>query len=145
MEGFSQWPDDDYTDIVEDLKSDWERTKERAMRAGMTEQRLVFDPGFGFSKNEKHCFSLLGRLRELTTLGHPLLVGPGRKSFLGAVDGSGPNERLGATVAASVLCAQAGADALRVHDVREVRQALRVWERTHSVGADARAGAALDG
>ncbi len=144
MRGFSQWPDDAYADIVEDLKSDWGRTKDRAMSVGMKEQRLVFDPGFGFSKNANHCFALLGRLREFDGMGVALLTGPGRKSFIGSVDGAAPSERIGGTVAASLLCAQAGADVLRVHDVREVKQALLVWERTQSYGAP-RAGAGCDG
>ncbi len=145
MGGFSQWPDDDYADIVEDLKLDWGQTKDRAMRAGMTAERLVFDPGFGFSKNARHCFALLARLGEFRDLQVPMLVGPGRKSFVGSVDDSGPGERIGGTIAACLLSAQAGADVLRVHDVREVRQALLVWERTRDEQGRLTAGGERDG
>ncbi|HEX2731961.1 MAG TPA: dihydropteroate synthase [Polyangiaceae bacterium] len=129
MAGFSQWPDDDYADIVEEVKVDWGRSRDRAMKAGMKADKLVFDPGLGYSKNARHSFEVLGRLREFLELGAPILSGPGRKSFIAAVDGSAPGERLGGTIAASLLSADAGAHMIRVHDVREVRQALAVWAR----------------
>lgn len=129
MTGFSRWPDDDYTDIVADLVADWGQAKERAMQAGVAQGRLVFDPGFGFSKNARHCFELLARLGEFRQLGVPIAAGPGRKSFIADLDQSPPERRLGGTIAAALLCAQAGADVLRVHDVFEVRQALQVWRR----------------
>ena len=129
MSGFSQWPDDDYTDIVEDVMMDWGQASARAVAAGMQADRLVFDPGLGFSKNARHCFEILGRLSEFHALGVPTLVGPGRKSFIADVDGSPPGERLGGTVAACLSSANAGAAVLRVHDVAAVRQALGVWQR----------------
>lgn len=127
MGGFSHWPDDGYDDIVEDVKSDWGEARERAMQAGMRPERLIFDPGIGFSKNARHCFELLARLDEFRSLQAPMLVGPSRKSFIAALDESFPGDRLGGSIAACLACAQAGANVLRVHDVFEVRQALRVW------------------
>jgi dihydropteroate synthase len=69
---------------------------------------------------------LLRRLGELRDLGRPLVVGTSRKSFIGRVDGSPPEERLGGTIASSLLAAANGAAVLRVHDIAEMRQALRV-------------------
>ena len=126
MSGFSQWPDDDYTDIVEDVALDWGRARARACDAGLSSERILFDPGLGFSKNARHSFHLLAGLERFRKLGAAILVGPGRKSFISAADPSPPEERLGGTVAASLLAVQKGADIVRVHDVQEVRQALRV-------------------
>jgi dihydropteroate synthase len=130
MAGFSQWPDDAYADIVHEVMEDWGTALDRAEREGLSKDRLVFDPGFGFSKNAHHSFELLTRLEEFRALGVPILTGPGRKSFIAAVDGSPPEKRLGGTIAACIASARAGADLVRVHDVAEVKQALLVWYRT---------------
>jgi dihydropteroate synthase len=130
MTGFSEWPDDDYADIVNEVKVDWGRSRDRAMHVGLSRKNLIFDPGFGYSKNARHSFELLARLNELAELDVPILSGPSRKSFIGSVDGSPPAERLGGTIAASLASADKGAHVLRVHDVKAVRQALWVWART---------------
>jgi len=84
------------------------------------------DPGFGFAKNARHSLELLRRLTELVrTIAAPVAVGASRKSFLTSVDaGVAPDQRLGASVAAAVHAAKAGAALLRVHDVRATAQAL---------------------
>lgn len=126
MPGFSEWPDDAYGDVVDDVSREWAAARERAVQAGLSADRVFFDPGLGFAKNARHSFEVLRRLSEFQHLGAPIIVGPGRKSFIAAVDPSSPSERLGGTVAACVIAAERGASALRVHDVREVRQALAV-------------------
>jgi dihydropteroate synthase len=126
MSGFSAWPDDDYPDIVEDVSREWDLARQKAMTLGVKAHQIIFDPGLGFSKNARHSYALLRHLRSFRRLGVPILVGPGRKSFISAVDTSAPEERLGGTIAASLAASLQGADALRVHDVFEVRQALRV-------------------
>ncbi|HVW28157.1 MAG TPA: dihydropteroate synthase [Polyangiaceae bacterium] len=126
MAGFSRWPEGDYGDVVEDVKAEWSAVRDRAIAQGVRPEYVFCDPGFGFSKSARHTLELLGRLRELGAMGALLVVGPGRKSFISAVDPSGPGDRLGGTIAASILAAQRGAHVLRVHDVREVRQALAV-------------------
>jgi dihydropteroate synthase len=88
----------------------------------------VIDPGFGFGKSVAQNFELLRRLREIVAAGFPVLVGLSRKSFLGAVCGGvAPRERLPASLAAAALAAQRGAHVLRVHDVAEHRQMLRIF------------------
>jgi dihydropteroate synthase len=125
MGGFSVWPDDDYgSDIVASVVADWRRAAERARQAGLAHEGLIFDPGFGFSKNARHSFELLGRLHEFKNLGCPILSGPSRKSFLAYSDGAPPDARLGGTIAASVISVQHGATMVRVHDVQATRQAL---------------------
>ena len=133
MSGFSEWPDDDYDDVTAEVSAELRIAADRAINAGVSPNDIAIDPGFGFSKNARHCFEILARLRELRNLGYALLVGPGRKSFIASVDPSGPGERLGGTIAAWLVAAERGAAIVRVHDVREVRQALAVIDRTGAV------------
>jgi len=115
-----------YGDVVAEVRAFLAERLEAATAAGIEEERIWLDPGIGFGKTAEHNMELLRRLGELRELGRPLVVGASRKSFIGRVDGSGPGERLGGTIAASVLAAAEGAEALRVHDVAEARQALAV-------------------
>lgn len=140
MPGFSQWPDDDYDDIVSEVARDWERARQGAMGAGVPSSKILFDPGLGFSKNARHCFVILQRLQEFRRLHAPIVVGPGRKSFIAAVDGAKPAERLAGTIAASLWAAHNGADVLRVHDVAELNQALGVDAAIQNGGVLASAG-----
>ncbi len=125
MKGFSVYADDGYVDVVEDVRREWQSAKERAVRAGMSGADVYFDPGLGFAKNARQSFSLLASLARFRTEG-VLVVGPSRKSFIASLDNAPPEERLGGSVAAALVAAARGAAILRVHDVREVRQALRV-------------------
>jgi len=141
MLGFSVYPDSGYGDIVEDVRREWRSARDRAVQAGMAAEDVYFDPGLGFAKNARQSFALLAGLAEFRSEGL-IVVGPSRKSFLGSLDGAPPSERLGGSVAAALLAVARGAAIVRVHDVREVRQALRVTaavERSASLGS-ARAG-----
>jgi dihydropteroate synthase len=115
-----------YEDVVDDVRRFLAERIEAALAAGVAEERIWVDPGIGFGKTLEHNLELLRRLGELRDLGRPILVGTSRKSFIGKVDGSGPDERIGGTIASSVLAVAAGADMLRVHDVAEAVQATRV-------------------
>jgi len=115
-----------YGDVVAEVKAFLVERLELATAAGIAEQRVWLDPGIGFGKTAEHNLELLRRLGELRELGRPLVIGTSRKSFLGRVDGSPAGERLGGTIASTVLAAAEGADVLRVHDVAEVGQALAV-------------------
>jgi dihydropteroate synthase len=126
MAGFSEWPDHDYRDVVSDVRGEWEAARDRACSRGVAPANVWLDPGFGFSKNARQSFELLRRLGELRAPGRVLVAGPSRKSFIASVDPSPPAERLGGTIAACLVAVDHGADVLRVHDVREVRQALSV-------------------
>jgi dihydropteroate synthase len=113
-----------YGDVVADVKAFLAERVEAALAAGVGEERIWLDPGIGFGKTLDHNLELLRRLSELRDLGRPLVIGTSRKSFLGKIDGSPVGERLGGTIASSVLAVAEGAEVLRVHDVAEVRQAL---------------------
>jgi dihydropteroate synthase len=115
-----------YDDVVADVKAFLAERLGAAVAAGIDEDRVWLDPGIGFGKTGAHNMELLRRLGELCELGRPLVIGTSRKSFIGGVDGSPADQRLGGTIATSVLAAAEGADVLRVHDVAEVRQALAV-------------------
>ena len=115
-----------YDDVVDAVKAFLAQRVEVALAAGIDESRIWLDPGIGFGKTAAHNHELLRRLGELRDLGRPLVIGTSRKSFLGAADGSATGDRLGGTIASSVLAAAEGADVLRVHDVAEVGQALTV-------------------
>jgi dihydropteroate synthase len=119
------YPDSGYQHVVEDVRREWRAARARAVAVGMAEADVYFDPGLGFAKNAQQSYTLLARLAEFQSEGL-MVVGASRKSFLGSVDGAPPTERLGGSVAASLLAAARGAAIVRVHDVREVRQALLV-------------------
>ena len=125
MAGFSVYPDAGYQDVVEDVRREWRAARARAVSAGMATADVYFDPGLGFAKNAQQSYTLLARLAEFQSEGL-MVVGASRKSFIASVDGAPPDERLGGSIAACLLAAARGAAIVRVHDVREVRQALRV-------------------
>lgn len=105
------------------------RERAQALQArGVAADRIVLDPGIGFGKTVAQNFSLLARQRELLDDGYPLLAGWSRKSSLGAVTGiEAPGDRVAASVAAALLAVERGARIVRVHDVRETVEALKVW------------------
>jgi len=130
MAGFSATAERAYDDVVADVKREWSSARDAAALAGLDPRDIICDPGLGFHKSARHSLELCARLGELLLLGHPILVGPSRKSFLAIVSarpGAPPapaSERLGATIAACLLCARNGAAILRIHDPAEVRQAI---------------------
>jgi dihydropteroate synthase len=115
-----------YADVVAEVREFLAERIEFAVGAGIARERIWVDPGIGFGKTAQHNHELLRRLPELASLGQTLVVGTSRKGFIGALDGSSADERLGGTIASTVLAAGAGADVVRVHDVAEVGQALTV-------------------
>jgi dihydropteroate synthase len=115
-----------YEDVVTEVKGFLAERLQSAVATGIAEEQVWLDPGIGFGKTAAHNMELLRRLGELRELGRPLVIGTSRKSFIGKVDGSAAGERLGGTIASSVLAAAEGAAVLRVHDVAEVGQALAV-------------------
>lgn len=134
MAGSPQTMQDDpaYEDVVDEVKAFLAERVEAAVAAGIEEGRIWVDPGIGFGKTLEHNLELLRRLVELRELGRPLVIGTSRKSFIGRIDGSAVDDRVGGTIASSVLAVVGGAEVLRVHDVREVSQALRMTEVTLS-------------
>jgi len=115
----------DYEDVVEDVIRALDERVLLAEKAGIPRERIIVDPGLGFGKTPTESFELLGRLDEFDALGCPVLVGHSHKSMFDHVDRT-PNDRRDATVAATALAAERGADIVRVHDVAENRAAVDV-------------------
>jgi dihydropteroate synthase len=118
-----------YDDVAAEVAGELKARMEAVERAGVAPDKIVIDPGIGFAKTASQSAELLGRLRELAVLGRPILVGVSRKSFLGAVTGEqDPRHRLPASLAAGLFALSRGAAILRVHDVPETVQAIKVWQ-----------------
>jgi dihydropteroate synthase len=115
-----------YRNLVAEVIADLQRALERAMDAGVPWDRLVVDPGFGFGKTPDHNVALLADLGALRVLGRPILLGTSRKSTLGKLLDLPPGQRVEATAATTALGIAAGADIVRVHDVRENARTARV-------------------
>jgi dihydropteroate synthase len=115
-----------YDDLLPDVIADLEAALERAVRLGVPRDALIVDPGFGFGKTPEQNLAVLRELSALRVLGRPILVGTSRKSTLGRVLGLPVTERLEATLATTALGIAAGADLLRVHDVRANVRAARI-------------------
>jgi dihydropteroate synthase len=116
-----------YDDVVGEVLGFLKKRMQAAMQAGIAQERIVIDPGFGFGKTAAHNFELLRRLEEFSSLGVPVLAGWSRKSTLGKLTGRPADERLAASLAAALLALQGGATILRVHDVKETRDVIAVW------------------
>ncbi|WP_265948552.1 dihydropteroate synthase [Dechloromonas sp. A34] len=116
-----------YRDVVGEVRNFLMAAVVRCRQAGIEDQRLVLDPGFGFGKSLEHNLALFRALGATGCDGLPILVGVSRKSMLGAITGRPVDQRLVASVAAALMAAQKGAKILRVHDVAATRDALAVW------------------
>jgi dihydropteroate synthase len=120
--------DPHYDDVVAEVAAFLEERLRSAVDAGIAEDRICLDPGFGFGKTVEHNFELLRRLDEIAALGRPVLVGISRKRALGRIlgDAEATTGPLSASLAAAVAAYERGATILRVHDVRETAEALTV-------------------
>jgi dihydropteroate synthase len=119
-----------YDDVVTDVKAFLAGRIEAATAAGIPLERIEVDPGIGFAKTVDHNLELLYRLRELTELGRPIVLGTSRKTFLGKITGRETAERMPATLATVVMGYERGAEVFRVHDVAPARDALAVAAAT---------------
>ncbi len=115
-----------YADVVGEVERELAEALARAVKGGVREDQIILDPGLGFAKTAEQSLALLAGLPRLRALGRPLLVGPSRKSFIGAATGAAVGDRLPGTLAALTACVLAGVELLRVHDVAAARQAARV-------------------
>ncbi len=117
-----------YADVVAEVRAFLAGRLHQAEARGIARERMAVDPGIGFGKTLAHNLQLLSGLRALTDLGVPVAIGVSRKSFLGAVTGAAPSDRLAGSLAAAVCAFQNGARIFRVHDVKAARDALAVAE-----------------
>ncbi len=128
MRGTPQTMDDlvDYDDVVADVRRELKERVAAARYAGVEESTILVDPGLGFAKTAEQSLELLRRIDELKADGYPIVVGPSRKRFVGAVHGTGVDDRLDGTLAACAWCASHGIDVVRVHDVKAVRRTVEM-------------------
>ena len=125
---------DPAVDIMADMEAFFARSLDIAARAGIRRDRVVLDPGIGFGKTPEQSLAAIAQLGRLTSFGLPLLVGASRKRFIDAVVPSQPDERLAGSLAAHLLAVENGAAIVRVHDVAETVQALRVAQAIRGTG-----------
>ena len=126
-----------YQDVSAEVVAELGEALTRAERAGVPREHLIVDPGIGFAKNAGHSLEALGRLGDLEALDRPVLVGPSRKSFLGKVLDVPVGNRLMGTAAAVAAAVLMGAHVVRVHDVGEMVEVVRVCDAILDAGAAA--------
>jgi dihydropteroate synthase len=123
-----------YGDVVRDVAQFLRERVAKCREAGLGENLIVLDPGFGFGKTPEDNIELLANLRQLHDLGMPLMIGVSRKSTLGVITGREVGERLAASLAAAVLAVREGAQIIRAHDVAETVDALKVTRTVMEAG-----------
>jgi dihydropteroate synthase len=116
-----------YADVVQEVRAFLQSRAAACRTAGIAAERIVVDPGFGFGKTLGHNVALMHGLPQIAGLGYPVLTGWSRKGSLGAITGRPAGERLAASLAAALAAVARGASLVRVHDVRETADALKVW------------------
>ncbi|RJG51309.1 dihydropteroate synthase [Motilimonas pumila] len=119
-----------YQDVISDINDFFKLRIQACEQAGIERSQIVLDPGFGFGKNLKHNFEVLRRLHEFDGWQLPLLTGLSRKSMFGQLLGCEVQDRLAASLAGAMLCAQGGAHIVRVHDVKATTDVLKVLSKT---------------
>ncbi|MBJ7222589.1 MULTISPECIES: dihydropteroate synthase [unclassified Brenneria] len=121
-----------YDDLMVEIGDFLQRQIDRCVNGNIPKNNLLLDPGFGFGKNLAHNYELLARLSELHRFGLPLLVGMSRKTMIGQLLNLPPAQRVQGSVACAVIAAMQGAHIIRVHDVKETVDAMRIVEATLS-------------
>ena len=119
--------DPEYQDVIADVSLFLQERAQVLMTVGIEANRIAIDPGFGFGKSLEHNLNLLKNFATFSKLGYPVLAGLSRKSMLGKITGKDTNERVASSVAAAIMAADRGARIVRVHDVPETVDAIKLW------------------
>jgi len=119
--------DPEYQDVIADVSLFLQERAQVLMTFGIEANRIAIDPGFGFGKSLEHNLNMLKNFAAFSKLGYPVLAGLSRKSMLGKITGKDTNERVASSVAAAIMAADRGARIVRVHDVPETVDALKLW------------------
>ncbi|HEX7272655.1 MAG TPA: dihydropteroate synthase [Casimicrobiaceae bacterium] len=125
-----------YTDVVEEVRGFLAERAGACEAAGVARERIVVDPGFGFGKTVAHNLVLLRELAQIVALGYPVLAGLSRKSTIGAITGREVGERVAGSLGAALAAVARGAKLVRVHDVRETVDALKVWNAVETAALE---------
>jgi len=118
----------EYKNLVEDVKRELMDSVTLARKAGISDERIILDPGIGFGKKVEHNLELINRLDEIRALGFPVLLGPSRKSFIGYTLDLPPDQRVEGTAAAVAIGIVRGADIVRVHDVEAMARVAKMTD-----------------
>lgn len=141
MQGEPRTMQDDprYDDVLAEVTAFLAERAEAAIAAGVAPKRIAIDPGIGFGKTPAHNLTLIAGLPALASLGYPVVLGASRKRFIRAIDPAAvsTDDRLGGSIAVALAAARRGAAMVRVHDVRETVQALKVWAAVEGDGQPA--------
>ena len=119
--------DPEYQDVIADVSLFLQERAQVLMTVGIEANRIAIDPGFGFGKSLEHNLNILKNFAAFSKLGYPVLAGLSRKSMIGKITGKDTNERVASSVAAAIMAADRGARIVRVHDVPETVDALKLW------------------
>ena len=117
-----------YKNVIQEVKEFLEQSVKISKAAGIYSDQIAIDPGIGFGKDQKHNLEILSKLEKFIELGHPILIGVSRKSFIGNILKLPPEGRLEGSLAASVIGVTKGASIVRTHDIKETRNAIKVTE-----------------
>ena len=120
--------DPEYHDVITEVKAFLQERATLLEDQGVAQNRIAIDPGFGFGKSLKHNLKMLADFDQFSQLGYPVLAGISRKSMLGKLTGRDTNDRVAPSIAAAILAADRGARIIRVHDVQETVDSLKLWE-----------------
>ena len=118
----------EYINVIAEVKQFLKDRAELLIASGITNDRIAIDPGFGFGKSLAHNLNMLTNFAEFSSLGFPVLAGISRKSMIGKITGKDTNDRVAPSIAAAIMAADRGATIVRVHDVAETVDALKLWE-----------------
>ncbi len=122
-----------YVSLIDEIIEYLDNAIKFALNGGVDKEKIIIDPGIGFGKTLGHNLEILKKLNEFKVLGRPILVGTSRKSFIGKILKVEPQERIFGTVSSCVLAVKNGAEIVRVHDVKEVKQALKVLDSINNI------------
>ncbi|MFA5276171.1 MAG: dihydropteroate synthase, partial [Candidatus Omnitrophota bacterium] len=122
-----------YTSLVDEIIKYLSGAINKATGEGIDRERIIIDPGLGFAKTIEQNLEILKNLSSFKILGRPILAGPSRKSFIGKIINAEPNNRIFGTVSASLNAVKNGAKIVRVHDVKAVKQAMKIEEAIENI------------
>jgi dihydropteroate synthase len=118
-----------YDDLIKDISKFFLKQCNIAMENGIKKNHIILDPGIGFGKSFEDNFTLIRKLNDICDLGYPVMIGPSRKAFIGDALDLSLNERIEGTLATVVAGIMNGAKIVRVHDVKEVKRAVKITEK----------------
>ena len=122
----------EYLDVVAEVKQFLKERIDLLIGKGIDHHRIAIDPGFGFGKSLVHNLNMLTNFQSFSELGYPVLAGISRKSMIGKITGKDTNERVAPSIAAAIMAADRGAKIVRVHDVPETIDSLKLWEAVYT-------------